>query len=128
MIFGTYGVVAGVHLLNPGDREQRAAFVTYETAEAAKTAIQVLHGVYRFREDAPDPINVSVARPPKEREDGGRGGKGGGPDHGGFDRGSNDRYDRGGHGGQGGYGAFGGGGVAFGGAYGGGGFGGGYGG
>lgn len=102
MIFNTYGPTADVHLMNvekqqPG--QDRCAFVTYETAEAAKVAIQVLNGVYKFREDAKEPINVGVAI---RRNKGDKGGcKGGGKgDYGrgppmGYDRGPPMGYDRG---------------------------------
>mmetsp|Transcript_73377 Transcript_73377/g.170221 ORF Transcript_73377/g.170221 Transcript_73377/m.170221 type:complete len:333 (-) Transcript_73377:208-1206(-) len=113
-IFNTYGSVIDVHLMdgrNPG--QDRCCFVTYEDPESAKVAIQVLNGVYKFREDAPEAINVSIARP---RGGGGKapGGKGGRDDYyppphdgrGGYDRpppfrghdydyGPKDRYDRG---------------------------------
>lgn len=110
MVFNTYGRVTDAHIMDgsrqrPGQEPQRCAFVTYETAEAARVAIQVLNDVYRFREDAPEPINVSIARP---RGSGGAGkgsnGKAGpcgwsnGPSH---DRGSSRGYDD--KGGKGGY-------------------------
>lgn len=80
MVFNTYGRVVDVYLIDgtrqkPGQEPQRCAFVTYETSEAAKVAMQVLNDVYRFREDSPEPVNVSVALP--------RGGKGSGDDRGG---------------------------------------------
>lgn len=77
IVFNTYGPVQEVVMLGaersrPG---QRCGFVIYETSEAARSAVQVLDNVYKFREGAPEPIHVSVARP--------RGGKGGGKDFGG---------------------------------------------
>lgn len=76
MIFGTYGKVQDVHIMpgQGGQGDRRCAFVTYETVDGAKAAIQVLDNIYKFREDAQDPIRVSVARPR------GSGKKGGGKD------------------------------------------------
>lgn len=121
MIFNTYGRTTDVHLMNQSQQQpgqDRCAFVTYETPEAAKVAMQVLNGVYKFREDADEPINVGIAfRRGKgsgkgddrrsfggSTERGGRDGKGipgSGYDRGGYDRGGHDRgaldrsYDRG---------------------------------
>merc|ERR1719282_991609 len=64
----------------PGQEPQRCAFVTYESYEDAKVAIQVLNDVYRFREDAPEPIHVSVAKPRGSGK--GSSGKNGGYGHG----------------------------------------------
>ncbi|CAE8594676.1 unnamed protein product, partial [Polarella glacialis] len=98
IVFNTYGKVEEVILLDgsrcrPG---QRAGFVIYETAAAARSALQVLNDVYRFREEAPEPIHVSIARP--------RGAKGGGKDGGSYDQGHNSRggdsYSRNDHGGR----------------------------
>jgi RNA recognition motif-containing protein len=89
MIFNTYGKVAEVHLLAiKGPNEPRAAFVTYETAEAAKIAIQVLDDVYKFREHATEAIRVRVAN-----QKGGDKGYSKGYDRGGYD--SKGGYDRG---------------------------------
>lgn len=70
IVFNTYGTVQEVVMLGaersrPG---QRCGFVIYETSQAARSAVQVLDNVYKFRESCPEPIHVSVARP--------RGGKG----------------------------------------------------
>lgn len=80
MIFNTYGKVADVHIMAGGragsaGEEQKSAFVTYETVDAAQTAIKVLNTVYKFREDSPEAIHVSVARPKRDKG-GGKGGKG----------------------------------------------------
>jgi len=77
MIFNTYGRTTDVHLMSQNQQQpgqDRCAFVTYETPEAAKVAMQVLNGVYKFREDADEPINVGIAF----RRDGKGKGKGGG--------------------------------------------------
>lgn len=81
LIFNTYGRVADVHIMGttrPGHsgEEQRGAFVTYETLQGARAAVQVLDNVYKFREDSSEPIHVSVARPKRDGKDGGKGGKG----------------------------------------------------
>lgn len=94
MIFNTYGNTTDVHLMDQGRQQpgqDRCAFVTFDSAESAKVAMQVLNGVYKFREDARDPINVGIAV---------RRGKGGGKDKGPGGPGSYDRmpppgYDRG---------------------------------
>mmetsp|Transcript_76690 Transcript_76690/g.237496 ORF Transcript_76690/g.237496 Transcript_76690/m.237496 type:complete len:375 (+) Transcript_76690:112-1236(+) len=116
MIFNTYGRTTDVHLMSthqqlPG--QDRCAFVTYETEDAAKVAAQVLHGVYKFREESHEPINVGPAfrrggkgdskgeskGDPKGSQKG-SGGKGGFSDRGGDrpggGKGGHDRgYDRG---------------------------------
>eukprot|EP00928_Gymnodinium_smaydae_P094972 TRINITY_DN807_c0_g1_i1.p2 TRINITY_DN807_c0_g1~~TRINITY_DN807_c0_g1_i1.p2 ORF type:complete len:399 (-),score=92.80 TRINITY_DN807_c0_g1_i1:93-1289(-) len=115
MIFNTYGQVSDVRILPPKDdnkeRDRRVAFVTYETVEAAKAAEQVLNDVYKFREDAVEPIVVRVARPRNKGKDGKGDGKGKGwndsygkgrNDSYGYDRGRSDPYDSG-KGGKGGY-------------------------
>eukprot|EP00929_Paragymnodinium_shiwhaense_P018209 TRINITY_DN12839_c0_g1_i1.p1 TRINITY_DN12839_c0_g1~~TRINITY_DN12839_c0_g1_i1.p1 ORF type:complete len:343 (+),score=49.01 TRINITY_DN12839_c0_g1_i1:120-1148(+) len=64
MIFGTYGVVREVVLMK-GDSSgdyRRTAFVRYERPQGAQAAVQVLDNVYRFREEAPEPIRVQFAR------------------------------------------------------------------
>eukprot|EP00927_Polykrikos_kofoidii_P026274 TRINITY_DN2342_c0_g1_i1.p1 TRINITY_DN2342_c0_g1~~TRINITY_DN2342_c0_g1_i1.p1 ORF type:complete len:397 (-),score=71.93 TRINITY_DN2342_c0_g1_i1:45-1163(-) len=88
LIFNTYGKVADVRLMprQEGPKDMRTAFVTYETIQGGKAAVQVLHNVYRFRTDAQDPIRVSVAKP--------RGGKG---KDSGKGWGDYDRSSRGGH-------------------------------
>lgn len=73
LIFNTYGRTTDVHLMDASKQQPgqgRVAFVSYDSRTCAQTAMQVLNGVYRFREDARDPINVSVAKP---RNGGGRG-------------------------------------------------------
>lgn len=97
VVFNTYGVVSDVHILEgsrdiPGSGPQRVAFVSYETGEAAKVAVQVLNKVYKFREDAPEPVDVSIARPRGGKD----GGKGGGDSYGGGKGYSDKGYDKGG--------------------------------
>ena len=41
--------------------EQKSAFVTYQKAEDAKVAVEVLHEVYKFREMSAEPIQCSMA-------------------------------------------------------------------
>jgi len=110
MIFNTYGRTTDIHLMSvvqqqPG--QDRCAFVTYESVESARVAMEVLNGVYKFREESAEAINVSVAfrRKDKGMGKGDRGqmaipdrGYDRGPPDRGFDRGSFDRapvYDRG---------------------------------
>jgi len=111
MIFNTYGRTTDVHLMSQSQQQpgqDRCAFVTYETVEAAKVAQQVLSGVYKFREDAEEPINVGPAFRRGSKGDKGKGrsetfgrgdrGKGdfdrGPPPRGGYDRGLPGGYDR----------------------------------
>eukprot|EP00419_Tripos_fusus_P027896 CAMPEP_0172724088 /NCGR_PEP_ID=MMETSP1074-20121228/85140_1 /TAXON_ID=2916 /ORGANISM="Ceratium fusus, Strain PA161109" /LENGTH=348 /DNA_ID=CAMNT_0013550451 /DNA_START=81 /DNA_END=1127 /DNA_ORIENTATION=+ len=111
MIFNTYGRTSDVHLMSQNQQQpgqDRCAFVTYETTEAAKVAQQVLNGVYKFREDAEEPINVGPAFRRGGKGDKGKGrndgygrndrGKGdydrGPPPRGGYDRGPPAGYDR----------------------------------
>jgi len=84
MVFSTYGRVVDIFIMESERHKPKAAFVTYDTHEAAKIAVQVLDGVYKFREDGsqPDPIKVGLAK--------NKGSKGGGKG-GGYDR----DYDRG---------------------------------
>jgi len=83
IVFNTYGTVQEVVMLGPERSRpgQRCGFVIYETSEAARSAVQVLDNVYKFREGAPEPIHVSVARPrgggPGKGKDQGGGGGGG---------------------------------------------------
>mmetsp|Transcript_52217 Transcript_52217/g.93670 ORF Transcript_52217/g.93670 Transcript_52217/m.93670 type:complete len:370 (-) Transcript_52217:57-1166(-) len=87
-IFKTYGRVEEVVLLDKSKSRagQRCGFVIYETSDAAHSAVQVLDSVYRFREESPEAIHVSIAKP--------RGsGKGDGKDR---DRGGASDLDRGG--------------------------------
>eukprot|EP00437_Effrenium_voratum_P008172 CAMPEP_0181433114 /NCGR_PEP_ID=MMETSP1110-20121109/19121_1 /TAXON_ID=174948 /ORGANISM="Symbiodinium sp., Strain CCMP421" /LENGTH=131 /DNA_ID=CAMNT_0023556549 /DNA_START=61 /DNA_END=454 /DNA_ORIENTATION=- len=71
IVFKTYGDVTDVHVI-AGDRNRSAtgqacAFVTYGGREGAETAIQVLNGVYKIREDAPNAIQVNWADQPKAK-------------------------------------------------------------
>jgi len=62
-IFQTYGPVKDVIIHGKEGRDgNKAAFVVYETAHAATTAIQVLSGVYKFRHNSNDAIMVSFAK------------------------------------------------------------------
>lgn len=88
IVFNTYGTVQEVVMLGPERSRpgQRCGFVIYETPEAARSAQQVLDNVYKFREGAPEPIHVSMARPRGGGK--GDGGQGGGNfGKGGFDPG-----------------------------------------
>jgi len=109
-IFDTYGRTTNVHLMSTSQQlpgQDRCAFVTYETVEGARVAQQVLNGVYKFREDSEEPINVGAAFR-RNKGDKGKGDKGKGKDRfetfgrgdrgkGDFDRGPPSRggYDRG---------------------------------
>jgi len=64
MVFGTYGTVKGVVMLHKAQEITglRSCFVFYEKQEAADTAIKVLNGVYKIREDAEQPIKVGWAK------------------------------------------------------------------
>eukprot|EP00933_Yihiella_yeosuensis_P050033 TRINITY_DN4779_c0_g1_i9.p1 TRINITY_DN4779_c0_g1~~TRINITY_DN4779_c0_g1_i9.p1 ORF type:complete len:322 (+),score=78.78 TRINITY_DN4779_c0_g1_i9:74-1039(+) len=91
-VFGTYGKVEEVVLLDesrsrPGER---CGFVKYATSRGASVAVQVLDGVYKFREESEAPVRVSIAKP---RD---RAGKGGGKDNN-DRRGGNDYGNRGGY-------------------------------
>lgn len=103
MIFSTYGRVADVHILQSSlSGKAASAFVTYEDVQAAKTAVQVLDNVYKFREDQQcDPVHVSVAR--ARRKGGGKGGDdsygdqgGGRGDYGGYSQPFAGGYSQGG--------------------------------
>eukprot|EP00427_Karlodinium_veneficum_P021097 CAMPEP_0169109364 /NCGR_PEP_ID=MMETSP1015-20121227/25927_1 /TAXON_ID=342587 /ORGANISM="Karlodinium micrum, Strain CCMP2283" /LENGTH=430 /DNA_ID=CAMNT_0009171059 /DNA_START=52 /DNA_END=1344 /DNA_ORIENTATION=+ len=62
IVFGTYGEVTGVKLMEPNSASgQRAAFVMYAQRESAEDAIQVLHEIYKIRADAEKPIIVRWA-------------------------------------------------------------------
>lgn len=60
--FGTYGDVQEVSV------NHRSAFVGFSDAREALAAMLVLGDMYKFREDAPDPLRISVA-PPGQRGD-----------------------------------------------------------
>ena len=47
-------------LMDEAGEEQKFAFVTYQKAEDAKVAVEVLHEVYRFREMSAEPIQCSM--------------------------------------------------------------------
>jgi len=70
MVFGTYGNCTDCHIMQGRSTSgQACAFVVYDNAEAANSAIGALDGVYSFRQGPP--IKVSWAKPP-----GSGGGKG----------------------------------------------------
>ncbi|CAJ1387611.1 unnamed protein product [Effrenium voratum] len=78
-VFSTYGPVEEVVLMDASRSnrpDERTAFVIYKSLETARTAVQVLNEVYRFREDSPDAIHVSYARPPRGKGDAKGDGKG----------------------------------------------------
>ncbi|CAE7895164.1 sol [Symbiodinium necroappetens] len=105
-VFSTYGPVEEAILMdqNRSNRpDERCGFVIYKSADAAQTAIQVLNNVYRFREEAPDAIHVSMARSRAKGDGKGKDGKDGKGKDGGHG-GPGDRHDRGGGGGAGGAG------------------------
>eukprot|EP00930_Biecheleria_cincta_P060252 TRINITY_DN45930_c0_g1_i1.p1 TRINITY_DN45930_c0_g1~~TRINITY_DN45930_c0_g1_i1.p1 ORF type:complete len:383 (+),score=39.31 TRINITY_DN45930_c0_g1_i1:131-1279(+) len=82
IVFKTYGRVEDVIILDssrsiPG---QRCGFVKYEKVESARTACEVLNDVYKFREEAHEPIQVRVARSKNSGKSGD--GKGRGKDDG----------------------------------------------
>mmetsp|Transcript_113777 Transcript_113777/g.321771 ORF Transcript_113777/g.321771 Transcript_113777/m.321771 type:complete len:547 (+) Transcript_113777:77-1717(+) len=88
MIFNTYGNVTDISMLEG----KNCCFVEYDSEDGATAAMQVLHEVYRFREDAPRPIRVSIAKPRGSKGDG-RGDESGSiADHAGRDRAG--QYDR----------------------------------
>eukprot|EP00930_Biecheleria_cincta_P056858 TRINITY_DN42889_c0_g1_i1.p1 TRINITY_DN42889_c0_g1~~TRINITY_DN42889_c0_g1_i1.p1 ORF type:complete len:332 (+),score=65.94 TRINITY_DN42889_c0_g1_i1:57-998(+) len=117
MVFRTYGEVTDIHVIG-GDRTksssgQACAFVTYAARQSADDAIQVLNGIYKIRENEPNPIQVSWPRSNSGK------GKDSGSKGGGYDGGKGGGFD-GGYGGGGCYGGCGGGcGGCYGGGYGG---------
>lgn len=61
-VFSTYGEVTKIHLMSPHAISGRvAAFVFYKECGAANDAIEVLHGIYKIRKDAAEPIQVKWA-------------------------------------------------------------------
>lgn len=98
-VFNTYGSVQDVNIIDGKPAgTHKCAFVKYDSEEAGRTAIQVLHHVYKFRHDSEKPINVDCQKP--RGKDGGGKGKGWGGDgpYGGGGKG----YGGGGDGGYGG--------------------------
>lgn len=110
-IFSEHGAVTDIHL--PIDRDSGRprgfAFVTMDTAEAAKSAENELNGKNWMGRN----LAVNEARPQTDRPAfsggggggggrGGYGGGGGGGGRGGYGGGGGDRGDRGGYGGGGG--------------------------
>eukprot|EP00439_Symbiodinium_sp_Y106_P055765 s532_g7.t1 len=76
-VFSTYGPAILMDQSRSNRPDERCGFVIYKTADAAQTAIQVLNNVYRFREDAPDAIHVSMARARGKGDGKGKDGKDG---------------------------------------------------
>jgi len=73
VVFNTYGSTSDIHIMQgKATSGQGCAFVVYDSADAAQSAVNALNGVYSFREDGSPPISVSWAR------QGGGGDKGGG--------------------------------------------------
>jgi len=78
-VFGTYGEVSKVVLMDPNSASgQRCALVFYTTKQAAQDAITVLNGQYKIREDAEAPIVVKWGQDKVKGKDkgGGKGDKG----------------------------------------------------
>lgn len=74
MVFGTYGEVTKVHMIR-GNSTRLAAFVYYDSSQAADDAIAVLHEKYKIRQDADATIVVRWANQERERDrSGGAGG------------------------------------------------------
>jgi len=74
MVFNTYGNTTDCHIMaGKASSGQSCAFVVYDSADGASTAIATLNNVYSFRDDGSPPIHVSWAK-----QSGGGGGGGGG--------------------------------------------------
>lgn len=72
-VFKTYGPVEEVVLMDASRSnrpDERCGFVIYKTVEAARTAVEVLNDVYRFREESAGAIHVSFAKSAKAKGDG----------------------------------------------------------
>lgn len=78
MVFGTYGEVMHVHVMQPHPRTGlKCAFVFYNQQDAGEDAIKVLDKQYKIREDANEPIQVRWANKEGEGKGKGKGGLGG---------------------------------------------------
>mmetsp|Transcript_10306 Transcript_10306/g.32030 ORF Transcript_10306/g.32030 Transcript_10306/m.32030 type:complete len:466 (-) Transcript_10306:67-1464(-) len=76
-VFSTYGEVKALHFISsPTGSPLKCAFVMYARQESAEDAIKVLHGVYKMRESAEQPVQVRWAneRTKGAGKDGGKGG------------------------------------------------------
>mmetsp|Transcript_59690 Transcript_59690/g.142028 ORF Transcript_59690/g.142028 Transcript_59690/m.142028 type:complete len:519 (+) Transcript_59690:51-1607(+) len=73
-VFGTYGEVAKIVITKANMSGVRGALIFYNQRDHGEVAIKMLHGQYRIRQDAPNPIQVTWAR-----DGGGGGGKGDAP-------------------------------------------------
>jgi len=63
LVFNTYGNCVDAHIMAGKSRSgQSCAFVSYDTAQGADSAMQALNNVYSFRQGQP-PITVSWAKP-----------------------------------------------------------------
>lgn len=83
-VFATYGNCTDCHIMGgKATSGQACAFIVYEDADAAESAISALNNVYSFREDGTPPVTVSWARQGGGKGGGGDkgGGKGGPPAH-----------------------------------------------
>lgn len=64
MVMNTYGTCVDIHLMVGKSRSgQSCAFVSYDSAEGAASALGALNGVYSFRGAAHPPVTVSWAKP-----------------------------------------------------------------
>eukprot|EP00933_Yihiella_yeosuensis_P076244 TRINITY_DN8591_c0_g7_i1.p1 TRINITY_DN8591_c0_g7~~TRINITY_DN8591_c0_g7_i1.p1 ORF type:complete len:289 (-),score=67.56 TRINITY_DN8591_c0_g7_i1:91-957(-) len=74
-VFDTYGTVTDCHVMHGKSASgQSCGFIVFDRKDSAESAVEALNGVYKFREDSAEPIQVSFAR-----SSGGKGGnKGGG--------------------------------------------------
>jgi len=62
-VFATYGNCTDVHIMaGKATSGQSCAFVVFDDADAANSAVSALHNVYSFREDGSPPVTVSWAR------------------------------------------------------------------
>jgi len=62
-VFELYGPLVEVYIAVPRDTQAvRSAFVRFEEVQDAAAAMAVLSDMFKFREDAPKPTHVSVAR------------------------------------------------------------------
>lgn len=71
-VFGTYGEVTKIHIMQPNSQGKVAAFVFYAAQQGAEDAIKVLNNQYKIRMDSLEAIQVRWGTDKK----GGEGGKG----------------------------------------------------
>jgi len=68
IVFNTYGNAIDIHVMKGKSTSgQCCAFVSYDRADSAETAVATLDGVYSIREDAEKPISVKWAKPSEQR-------------------------------------------------------------